>query len=72
MFDNVSKIQWFESIDSAYDGVIESVYDGVSDEDRNQHQMDVQTTILIHLKRPATFFQTKTKIKRILSPFALP
>lgn len=73
MFDNISKIQYFETIDNNEQGVVEAVYDGASDEDRQQNQLNVDTTLLIYLKRPATFFLTKTKVsKKILSPFALP
>ena len=34
MFDNISKIQYFETIDNNEQGVVEAVYDGASDEDR--------------------------------------
>ena len=33
-FDNIAKIQWFQTIET--DGVVESVYGGESDEDKNQ------------------------------------
>ena len=53
--------------------MVEAVYDGASDEDRQQNQLNVDTTLLIYLKRPATFFLTMAKVsKKILSPFALP
>lgn len=56
MFDNILQIQWYETIDNDEELVVEPIYDGVVDESRQQNQMNVQTTLLIHLKRPATFF----------------
>ena len=69
-FDNITKIEWFQTIEQ--DGRIEAVYDGASDEDRNQDNELIDTTIMIHLKRPATFWSTKNQNRKILSPFALP
>lgn len=53
-FENISKVQWFQTIEE--NGVVESVYDGASDEDRGQDNSQVETTILLYLKRPATFY----------------
>ena len=56
-FDNIQKVQWYQTIEK--DGRVEPVYDGASDEERGQNQEDIETTLMIYLKRPATFFQTK-------------
>ena len=69
-FDNITKIQWFQTLEQ--DGRIEAVYDGHSDEERGQEDSSILTTLMIHLKRPATFFSQDEGLKKILSPFALP
>ena len=48
------------------------MYDGASDEEKGQDSQNFCTTLLLHLKRPASFFLKKAQIKKILSPFALP
>ena len=57
-FDNITRIQWFKTIDN--EGRIEPVYDGASDEEQGEDESNIDTTILIYLKKPATFFQTKS------------
>jgi len=69
-FDNIARIQWFETIEK--DGRVEAVYDGAVDEERGQNDQQILTTLMLYLKRPATFYWTKNKSKKILSPFALP
>ena len=69
-FDNISKIQYFQTYED--DGRVESVYEGVTDEDRGQDNQNITTTLLLHLKRPASFFLKHKNMKKILSPFSLP
>ena len=76
LFENIVKIQYFNSINK--DGVDQKV---MGDEQTNEEDIGEQdTTMLIHLKKPAHFYVLKHKhgdddkpsAKLCMSPFALP